>query len=150
MIVSALTSKYRSVPAPAKAAMWFTVCNVIQKAVQMLTVPIITRMLTPTEYGVFSVFNSYSSIVIIFGTLYVYGNGYYVGMKKFSGDQDRYTSSVAGIMALCTSLLLGLFLVVRDWASSVTGMSLTEWLLMFVWMYGQGAISLWFIQNRYL
>lgn len=144
-----LLEKYEKMPIAARAAFWFFLCNVLQKAISMLTVPIITRMLSTTEYGVYSVFNSYSNILIIFGTLYAYGGGYYVGMKKYKENKYKYTSSVAGLMLLTTTLLLVLFLVVRDIATAYTGLGTILCVLIFIWVYGQGAINLWFIENRY-
>lgn len=144
-----LLEKYEKMPAAARASFWYLICNILQKAITMLTIPIITRMLSTSEYGVYSVFNSYSNILIIFGTLYVYGGGYNVGMKKYKEDGYRYTSSVAGLILLITTLIFALFWTVQDWITATTGLGRTACVLMFVWVYGQGAINLWFIENRY-
>lgn len=149
MRLKGISDKYCRLPAVAKASFWFFTCNVMQKAVQMLTVPIITRMLSTSEYGVYSVFNSYSNILIVFATIYVFGNGYYVGMKKYGRDKYRYTSAVAGLMLLLTTACFLLYLTASDEITAVTGLGKTVWILLFVWMYGQGAINLWFVENRY-
>lgn len=149
MWLKALLNKYNKMPVAAKASFWFLFCNVVQKAISMLTVPIITRMLNTSEYGIYSVFNSYSNILIVFGTLNVFGNGYFVGMKKYKEDKHRYTSSLAGLMLLLTSLIFILFFASRGVITAYTGMGTMVCILMFIWMYGQGAINLWFIENRY-
>lgn len=39
-----------------KASIWFMFCNIIQKGITMLTVPIFTRLLSTEEYGIYSVY----------------------------------------------------------------------------------------------
>ena len=102
---------YSKLPIAAKASFWFVICNIVQKAMSVLTIPIITRMLSTSEYGIYSVFNSYGNTLIIFATLSVYANGYYVGMKRYDDDKLRYTSSVSGLMFLLTTALFVIFLV---------------------------------------
>ena len=58
--------------APVKAAFWFTVCSIINKCIQLITVPIFTRILTTTEYGQYSIFVSWQSILLIIATLNIY------------------------------------------------------------------------------
>ena len=74
LMVKKLADKYRYMPAAVKASFWFFFCSVLQKGIVVLTVPIITRMLTPAEYGIYSVFLSYSNILLVFGTLSVFAN----------------------------------------------------------------------------
>lgn len=140
---------YESVPTAAKASFWFFFCNVLQKGILFLTVPIITRMLSTMDYGHYSIFISYAEIIIIFGTLSLYNNGYNVGMKRYFYDKDCYTASIAGLMILLTSLCFFMGLAVRGWISTITGLSQSACLMVIVWMYGQGATLLWYQKNRY-
>lgn len=147
--ISNLLSKYNSMPIVAKATFWFLFCNITQKAISMMTIPVITRLLSPTEYGLYSVFVSYGTIFSILCTLHAGGNGYYVGMKKYGEDKQKYTSSVLGLIILLTTFLLGLFLVARNIFVQYTGLNVLVIFFMFAWIYGQSAIDLWFVENRY-
>ncbi len=140
---------YSKLPIAAKASFWFVICNIVQKAMSVLTIPIITRMLSTSEYGIYSVFNSYGNTLIIFATLSVYANGYYVGMKRYDDDKLRYTSSVSGLMFLLTTALFVIFLVFKRTVTAYTGLALSVWILMFIWIYGQSMVNLWFTENRY-
>lgn len=140
--------KYNGLPVMAKATFWFFLCNVIQKGLSVLTVPIITRMLNTYEYGMYSVFCSYSDILVIFCTLRLFGNGYFVGLKHFEDNKSRYTSSIAGLMIFLTTIVLSLYLAFRDKMLQLTALDLQKWLVMFIWVYCQGAIGLWYAQNR--
>lgn len=140
---------YKDKPVTVKASFWSFFCNAMQKGTLMLTIPIITRMLSTADYGRYSVFVSYSSILLIFGTLSLSGNGYYVGMKRYSWDRDRYTSSMVGIELFLTSVCGIVILTASDWVTKKTGLGAFSCCLAVCYVYGQGAIELWFRENRY-
>lgn len=71
-----VTSKYKQLSSPAKAAVWFVVCNVVNKGISLLATPILTRIMSTEQYGSFSVFQSWVSIMTIFCTLNLSGGAY--------------------------------------------------------------------------
>ena len=40
MKLKTLVDKYKSLSAPVKASIWFTVCNIIQKGIALISTPI--------------------------------------------------------------------------------------------------------------
>ena len=63
--ISKYLNKYKSMPVGAKAAAWYTICNLLQKGIMFIVVPIYTRMLTTSEYGTYTIFQSWKDIIII-------------------------------------------------------------------------------------
>ena len=57
--------KYKNASLPLKAAFWFSVCSIIQQAVNFLTVPLFTRILSSEEYGIWTLYQSWQSILNI-------------------------------------------------------------------------------------
>ena len=51
-----ILEKYKGLEIPAKATIWFTISNILQKGILFLAVPIYTRLMTTSEYGIYSVF----------------------------------------------------------------------------------------------
>ena len=51
-VLNKLLVKYRTIPVPAKAAMWFAVCSVVTNCISMLTMPLFTRLMSTDQYGV--------------------------------------------------------------------------------------------------
>ncbi len=86
--------KYRGASVTFKATIWYTVCNMLQKIAAFLIIPFLTRMLSISEYGLYSVFLSWMDIIEIIATMKIYGNGYVAGLVRYSDDQDRYTCSI--------------------------------------------------------
>lgn len=48
-----LLNKYENLSAPVKASIWFTICNVVQKGIALISTPIFTRIMTTQQYGVY-------------------------------------------------------------------------------------------------
>ena len=58
-----LKTKYFSLSVAVRAAVWFTFCNLLQKGITMISMPIFTRLLTTEQYGEFTVYQSWYSII---------------------------------------------------------------------------------------
>ena len=63
-----LKQKLENMSAPVKAASFFTICNVLQKGISLISAPIFTRLLTTEQYGLFTIYNSWYGIISIFAT----------------------------------------------------------------------------------
>ena len=60
---------YNSMSVQAKAAIWYAVCNIIQKGIIFLTTPVFSRLLTTEEYGISDIIISTSSLISPFVAL---------------------------------------------------------------------------------
>ena len=60
---------YRGFPIQVKASFWFFVCSLIQKAISIISTIIFTRLLSTADYGIISIYNSWSEILYIVATL---------------------------------------------------------------------------------
>lgn len=103
--------KYKKVSAPVKASIWFTVCNAIQKGISLLSTPIFTRLLTPEQYGTYTVYQSWYQIISIFATLNLFYGVFNNGMTKFPNDKRTFTSSMQGLSTTLTVALFCIYLI---------------------------------------
>ena len=46
--------KYKCMNIALKAGIWFTICNLLQKGISFITLPIFTRLLNESQYGTYS------------------------------------------------------------------------------------------------
>lgn len=83
-----LMNRYKKMSAGVKASLWFMGCNILQKGISFITVPIFTRMMTASDYGVYSLFCSWESVLAIFVTLNLSYQVFNNGMVKYSHDKD--------------------------------------------------------------
>lgn len=139
--------KYKSNYKQVKATFWFTICNVLQKGILFLAVPIYTRILTADQYGSYSVFLSWLEIFEILATFRLGWGGYVVGLAKYN-NRDAYTSSMQCLSIFITSVLLGVYLLFSDPVNSFTNMDTQTTLLIFVILYALPAIQFWTVRKR--
>lgn len=141
--------KYNAVSIPVKASLWFVACNCLQKATQIITTPIYTRILNTNQYGEYTVFLSWVELVAILATLDIFYSGFNVGMERFKTDRKNYASAMHGLcMALTTiSVLVGF--VFANPLSRVMGISPTHIKLLVGYMYVYPIYLFWSAQKKY-
>lgn len=76
-----------------KAATWYTISNILIRAVSLITAPIFTRLLTPSDYGISSNFMTWTSIVFCITGLGL-ATSVIRGRVEFGQDFKRYLSAV--------------------------------------------------------
>lgn len=144
-----LKTKYENLSSPIRASFWFTVCSFVQKGISFITVPIFTRLMSAAQYGTFSLYQSWDSVVIVFATLNLSYQVFNNGLVKFEDDRDGYTSSMLGLSNVCTTALLLLYLIFQAQVNSVSGLSTPLFLLMFLQYYFNQALALWTVRERF-
>ena len=87
--------------APARSSLMFTVTNLLSKGASLVFTPIFTRLLTPEEYGEYSLFSSYLSLALVTVTLEIPGS---VIMRAF--QKNRGLESLTALTASAIPLLL--------------------------------------------
>ena len=89
-----LKTKYFSLSVAVRAAIWFTFCNLLQKGITMISMPIFTRLLTTEQYGEFTVYQSWYSIINVIVTFNLSGNLILNGMSKYENRRNEFISSI--------------------------------------------------------
>lgn len=98
-----ILDKYNNLPRPVKASVWFTICYIIQRGFQFCGMPIYTRIMSPEEFGTYSVFLSWFNLLCVISSLSIYAGVFNKAMIKYEDSRDEYISSVQ-----CLTLLSGL------------------------------------------
>lgn len=147
--MSGLIQKYRKIPDAVRAGLWFTICNFTQKGISFITVPIFTRIMTTEEYGIYSVYTSWYSILTIFATLHL---SYYVfnkGLVKYENDKDEFVTSIQSLSAFITIVLIGIYLPLRNPINTVIGLSTPFFLCMMIQILFEPPILYWTARKRF-
>lgn len=91
-IINALVSKVKNNKV-IKAGIGFTIASLLLRAIGFLTTPIFSRLMDPSEYGIFNTYLAYEGIFYIFIGLALHSsiqNAKY----EFKGKLDEYVSSI--------------------------------------------------------
>lgn len=145
-----IIKKYRSLPLALKASVWFFLCTFIQKGISVITTPIFTRLMTTEEYGVFSIYGSWSDILSIFIT---FGLSSSVYQKKIvqldqEAERDRFTSSIQGLATLTAALSLICYLIFHKWINRFIGLSTDLVLTIYLSILLSTAFGFWSMRQR--
>lgn len=148
-IITDSLNSYKKLSAPVKASIWFIICNIIQKGISLLTTPIFTRILTTEQYGTYSIYQSWYSIIFIFATLNLYAGVYNNGLTKYSEDKDSLTSSLQGLSTTVTVGLFILYLTNMNFWNDLLDLSSLFIFAMFIELLFGPAYSFWMVKQRY-
>ena len=142
-------ARYSRMTSPAKAAVWFVICNVLNKGISLLATPILTRIMSTDQYGSFSVFQSWVSIMTIFCTLNLFNGAYGRGRLDFKGEETQFESSLLTLSTFLTLALFIVFCVAPDFWSSLMGISPFLIVLLFVEITLNSAANFWTTRMRF-
>lgn len=149
-MIKKLLDSYRKVSLPVKASIWFVICNVLQKGISFITVPIFTRIMSTEQYGMYSVYLSWESIISIFLTLRIAYTAYNNCLVKHDDDIDRVTSSFQGLATVITGAVFAVYLIFQEPINNLLEMNTLMVSLMFLQILVLPAYELWTARQRFL
>ena len=114
----------------------------------MITTPIFTRIMTTAEYGQYSVFSSWMSILTSVISLNLYAGGYSQGVVKFEEDRRRYSSSLQGLVLTLVLAWTVFYLAARTFWNNLFSLTTTQMLAMFVIIWLSASYSFWSVDQR--
>lgn len=147
-MIKRILDKYRSLPTQMKAAFWFLVCAFLQRGISAITTPIFTRLMTTDEYGQYSVFSSWMSIVTCFVTLNIYGGVYAQGLVKFEAERDRFASAFQGLLFTLSVAWLVIYLFFHSYVDRLFDLTGPQTMLMILIIWLDGVYQLWAQEQR--
>ena len=136
-------------PEPAKASFWFMICTVLQKGISMVTMPIFTRIMSPEQYGVVSVYNAWYGILAIFATLNLSAGVFNKGMIKYETDKPNYVSSMLGLAGTATILIGIIYLMNPAFWEQALQLPRILIITMLVTYFFESAFALWAVYERF-
>lgn len=144
-----ITKQYEALSKEARASLWFIACNIVQKGITFFTVPVFTRLLTTTEYGVSNIYQSWMSIIVIFATLNIQYGAFDTAMIRFEKDRERFISSMQGLSTCLTIGILVIYCVGFKMWNQMTELSTVLMLTMFGEMLLSPALGFWSGKQRF-
>lgn len=141
--------KYNKSSIQVKAALWYMVCSVVQKAVAFCTTPIFTRIMSTDDFGLYTVYNSWYWIVAVFATLNLYCGAFNNGMFDYKNERDFYTSTIQGLSTTISTILFVIYLFAYEKVYQATGLTLMMGILMYLEVLTSPALSFWLARQRF-
>ena len=91
----------------------YLTADIVTKGLAFISIPVLTRLLSPADYGIVSIFLSYVGIFAVLFSLNAHGSvGRYFYEKK--ADFSEFFGSSISLTIVCLSLTLSIFLFFAD------------------------------------
>lgn len=143
-----ILEKYKKIPVPARASIWFLVCALLQKGISVVTTPIFTRLLNTAEYGEYSAFNSWLGIVTVLVTMHMYSGVFQQGLVKFEEDKKIFASSIQGLTFTMVLAWTGIYFAFSGFWNKVFDLTTIQVLAMLVMVWTSTVFNLWATTQR--
>ena len=114
----------------AKSSVAYTICNVIQKSISFLTLPLFTRLLTTTQYGQYTIYTTWSAIFTILITLNLSFGTFDKAMVKYEDEKNKYVSSIHFLVFAISILFLAIYLPLSNFINEFVSLPTPIMLLM--------------------
>ena len=140
--------KYGSLSIEAKASLWYLFCNLAQKGISFIVIPLYTRLLTTSEYGTYTVFQSWRDLILIFATLNLSAGVFTRGLVKNDGSNDKYTAQMQGLSSAVAVLTFLIVLLFFDPFRRLTGFDEKLVITLFVYYIFNPSFLFWSVRQR--
>ncbi|MEG1821608.1 MAG: oligosaccharide flippase family protein [Clostridiales bacterium] len=128
------------------AGLGYTIGNILVNGIAFISVPIFTRILSTSDFGIYSSFMAYQAILSIF-----IGLALHVSLKNakydFPDDKHGYNSAILLLMLFCMGAFLLIGIVGSKWLGFM--LSLDSFLIVPLIIYGSCS-ALLMLYNAYL
>lgn len=143
-----MLDRYHNMPISKKSVIWFTLAMIIQNAITFLATPVYTRVLSDSEYGIFSLYQSWQQIISIVAVIAL-DRCITVGFMKFEEDREGFLSAIQGLMTLSTVVILSLTIILKELSKEIMGMPLYIIIIMIVVGLMNNVLANWSWMERY-
>ena len=144
-----MLKKYKNLSIMAKASIWTFVASILQRGIVVLATPIFTRILTPSEFAQYSLYQSWYDIFIIFSTLNVFNYATYSAMKEYKDDRNGFIATAQTLITGLCILSFAIYYIFHIFAGDIIGFPLPIIILMFCDILFFSSFNLWAAKERY-
>lgn len=148
-VISLVKEKINGLSKPAQASIVFALCSFIQKGISFCVIPIYTRIMDQEQYGYYTTFISWMSIISVIATLNLSYHVYYNGLMKYKEKVDEYTSSMLGLSAVITFTVFSLYMIGRVFFNKILGFDTIYMIFMFFEILLQPSFEFWAAYQRF-
>ncbi len=143
-----LLAKYKSMPDPAKASLWFIICGFLQKGIAFLTTPVFTRIMSENAYGQYSSYIAWMNIFTVIASLNLSAGVYTRGLVKNEDDEDGFSSSLVVLSTVCIAVVFIVCICGFSVVNRVTDLSIFLIFVMFMEIWVTAVFHFWSSKER--
>lgn len=149
MNIKRYIDSYNSLTLVRKAMIWITISSFLNTGINIITLPIITRVLIESEIGLMSVYNTWYTILQVIFTLNLFAGIFEVLLTKNKDNDKLVVSSLTFASLFFISMFFILFLLSGEMLSQITGLPQNLLYILFFDIFFFSIIQFWATKNRF-
>ena len=138
---------YKNLSLPLKASFWFAVSNILQRGISFITTPIFSRILSEEQYGIYSTYVTWQSLLLIIISLSLYKSLMNLFVKR--EDHNHVLSSVVMLSLLITSSFFIIALIFVPYISELLKIPMPLVICLAVYIVFFPVFECWTIKQQY-
>lgn len=148
-LLSRLTDRYKSSDVVFRATVWFTAATVLNKAVSLLTQPVINRILTVDDVGVCGVYSTWQAVFAVIATFSLHCGVLEVLVTKKREDSRQAVGSLTVLSLIICTAFFGVATLLRQPLSGLLKLKPEYIVLMGAEVASQAVIQFWSVPKRF-
>lgn len=140
---------YKNTNLIAKASIWFLAVTIIDKGIAVITQPIINRILSVDEVGIYGVYSSWYSIFSVLATFNLYGGVLEVYITKEKENTKNIVASLCSLTLFISILFWLIVCMFNNDISSFLGLKKIYLFLMALSITSEAIIQFWCVPRRF-
>ncbi len=134
---------------PAKASVFYTLTGAFERGINVLFTPIFTRILSPSEFGVYPLYTSWLGIFTVFLTLELSGNVIYRALSRYKNKSLELIMNSYIILFALSSIALTSTIIFADFFEGLTGLPRRIIIFLILQILINGIINLYISLCKY-
>lgn len=144
-----IINKYIEIPIEMKASLAFILASLLTQGLSIITMPIFTRVMEPSDIGIVTIYNSWEVILGIFAGLALSSGSFNIAMMEFKNNRDEYISSILTISTFSALVMYILYFIFSDTIHNWINLPKELFHLMFIGFVIMPATNFWILKQRY-
>lgn len=142
------TKKAFRINGTVNASLWYIGSNLLSRGTAFIFTPIFTRLLTPSEYGLYPLYTSLMSVFTVITSLQLSGSTAYRAFAKFKST-DGFLSAALVMQSALTAAAVSVYAIFTNRVNGLTSLGSVATLLLIIQIFFNSAEGLYFAKKRY-
>ena len=143
-----IAKKLPKINTPAKASVWYIGTNAVTKAILLISTPIFTRLLSPDEYGVYSLYLGWMGILTVLTTPETGGSAIYRGFSRFADDKPGFSHAILKVQLFMTPAAIAVYSIFRNRIDAILGIGRGFTLLLLLQIFINSVTGIYLTRER--
>ena len=148
-MLSKIKTYYKGLSLVAKASIWFICVTIIDKAIAVLTQPVINRILSVDEVGIYSNYNSWYAVFSVLASFNLFGGILEVYLTKEPENKHQVVGSLCSLSVTISFFIFFIVLVFLQPVSRFVELKPIYLFIMAFQIISETIIQFWVVPKRY-